>query len=113
MAQFPVFLARSQHCGRIGNVVSVAERRLVRQKPDDPVIAVVRAPRGSRVRTKPDQNGPDQLIVPLGRSVLGRIFGVRVVIPAKYLISDASRGAYGLSLAETTPSGQSPEMEPS
>ena len=108
MGQFPVFLARSTHRGGVGTVVSVTERRLIQQNPDDPVIAVVRAPAGSRVRTKPDHNGPDQLIVPLGRSLLGRIFGVRIAIPAKYIISDAYRGAYGLSLAEPTTGDEPP-----
>ena len=83
----------------------VAERRLIRQNPDDPVIAVVEAPIGSRVRTKPDQNGPDQLIVPLCHSLLGRFFGSRVTIPAKYLIGDAYRGAYGLSLDKNKSEG--------
>lgn len=100
MTRFPVFLARSVYLGKSGSVVAVAERRLIRQSPDDPVIAVVEAPVGSRVRTKPDQNGPDQLVVPLSSTLLGRIFGGRVAIPAKYLIGDAYRGAYGLSLKE-------------
>ena len=100
MIRFPVFLARSTHNGRVGAKISVSERRLVRQSPDDPVIAVVEAPRGSRIRTRPDPNGPDQLVIPLSDSLLGRVFGRRVVIPAKYLIGDAHRGAYGLSLAE-------------
>lgn len=103
MIRFPVFLARSTHHGHTGSVVSVAERRLIRQTADDPVIAVVVAPRGSRVRTKPDQNGSDQLVVPLGRTRLGRMFAGRVAIPAKYLIGDAFRGAYGLFLAEGRP----------
>lgn len=103
MSQFPVFLARSVHHGATGSIVSVTERRLIRQSPEDPVIAVVEAPPGSRVRTKPDQNGPDQLVIPLGRTRLGRIFAGRVAIPAKYLIGDAYRGAYGLILAEGRP----------
>ena len=98
MSVFPVFLVRSRHRGQSGTVVTVAERRLVRQSPDDPIIAVVHAPRGSRVRSRPDPNGPDQLTVPLGRSLWGRLFGARAIIPAKYLIGDAHRGAYGLSL---------------
>jgi len=73
------------------------------------VIAVVQAPRGSRVRSKPDENGPDQLVVPLGRSLLGRLFGGRVTIPAKYLIGDAYRGAYGLSLSQPPSDGLKPE----
>jgi hypothetical protein len=100
MISVPVFLSRSTYRGRVGGVISLAERRLVRQSPDDPVIAVVQAPRGSRIRTRPDPNGPDQLVVPLGTSLLGRIFGQRVAIPAKYLIGDAHRGAYGLLLVE-------------
>lgn len=103
MVQFPVFLARSTHRDRIGNVVALAERRLVRQSPDDPVIAIVEAPTGSRVQSREDPNGPDQLVVPLDSSLLGRIFGARVTIPAKYLIGDAHRGAYGLSLAKIRP----------
>lgn len=98
MARFEVYLARATYQGAGGNVVSVAERRLIRQNPDDPVIAVVEAPKGSRIRTRLDHNGHDQLIVPLRRSLLGRIFGGRVTIPAKYLIGDAHRGVYGLSL---------------
>jgi hypothetical protein len=103
MTRFPVFLARSVHRGRSGNVVAVAERRLIRQTPDDPVIAVIEAPPGSRVQTKPDQNGPDQLVVPLGRTRWSRLFAGRVAIPAKYVIGDAYRGAYGLILAEGRP----------
>ena len=103
MIRFPVFLSRSVHRGETSNVVAVAERRLIRQTPDDPIIAVVEAPPGSRVRTKPDQNGPDQLVVPLGRTRLSRMFAGRVAIPAKYLIGDAYRGAYGLILAEGRP----------
>ena len=98
MIKFPIFLAKHSHRDRIGNIVSWAERRLIRQNPDDPIIAVVAAPRGSRVRTRPDTNGPDQLVVPLGRTLLSRIFGGRVAIPAKYLIGDAHRGAHGLAL---------------
>ena len=100
MVQFPVFLARSTHRGGQGSTVSLSERRLVRQHEDDPVIAIVEAPKGSRVRSKPDMNGPDQLIVPLVDSVWGRLFGARAVVPAKYIIGDAHRGAFGLSLAE-------------
>jgi len=98
--RFPVFLARSRHVDHTGNVISLAERRLIRQNPDDPILAIVMAPSGSRVRTRPDANGPDQLIVPLGRSLLGRVFGGRVAIPAKYVIGDAHRGAHGLSLVQ-------------
>jgi hypothetical protein len=100
MVRFPVFLARSTHRGRAGNTVSLSERRLIRQNEDDPVIAIVEAPKGSRVRTRPDENGPDQLIVPLVSTLWGRFFGARVVVPAKYIIGDAHRRAYGLSLAE-------------
>jgi hypothetical protein len=100
MVRFPVFLARSTHRGNPGNTVSLSERRLIRQSVDDPVIAIVEAPKGSRVRTKPDVNGPDQLIVPLVCTFWGRFFGARAVVPAKYIIGDAHRGAYGLSLAE-------------
>jgi len=100
MKRFPVFLARHRYRDRSGTVISLSERRLIRQNPDDPIIAVVSAPAGSRVRSRPDPNGPDQLIVPLGRTIFGRIFGARVAIPAKYLIGDAYRQIHGLALVE-------------
>lgn len=100
MRRFPVFLVRSLLHDRTGNVIQHAERRLVRQGPEDRVIAVVQAPAGSRVRSRSDPNGPDQLVVPLRPTILGRIFGGRVVIPAKYLVGDARMRAYGLSLVD-------------
>lgn len=100
---FPVFLAKSFHQDQLGNRVFLSERRLIQQSPDDPVIAVIGAPVGSRIRTKPDMNGPDQLIVPLDRSFLGRILRVRATVPAKYIIGDAYRGAYGLRLESSSP----------
>ena len=101
MARFPVYLSRTRHRLYSETVVQHAERRLVRQSPEDRVIAVVIAPPGSRVRSRSDPNGPDQLVVPLSRSFLGRYFGSRVTIPAKYLIGDARHGSYGLALAES------------
>jgi hypothetical protein len=108
MIRFPVFLARRTLRDPVGNVVSLSERRLIRQSPQDRVIAVVQAPRGTRVQSREDQNGPDQLVVPLSHSFLGRFFGGRVTIPAKYVIGDAYRRAYGLSLAEDPPEGPAP-----
>ena len=102
MLQFPVFLVRNSLRDRCGNVISHAERRLVRQSPDDRVLAVVEAPKGSRIRSRQDPNGPDQLVVPLRPSLWGRFFSGRVTIPAKYLMGDARRGAYGLSLVRET-----------
>jgi len=108
MIRFPVFLARSRYRDRSGTLISLSERRLIRQNADDPIIAIVSAPLGSRVRTKPDANGPDQLIVPLGRTILGRIFGARVAIPAKYLIGDAHRKVHGLALLDCPSEAVSP-----
>jgi len=103
MARFPVFLSRSTYRDSTGTLISLAERRLVRQSPDDTILAVVDAPRGSYVRSRPDPNGPDQLVVPLRSSILGLVFGGRVTIPAKYLIGDAHRGVHGLRLATRRP----------
>jgi len=99
--RFPVYLTSSSHKDRGGNVVNLAERCLVPRSPQDRVIAVVEAPKGARIRRKRDQHGPDQLIVPLGISLWERLFGMRTVIPAKYLLGDARRKAYGLSVVET------------
>ena len=97
---FPVYLSCSRHKDWGGNVISVAERCLIPKRSDDRVIAVVAAPKGSRIRRKRDEHGPDQLVVPLGRSLWARLFGLRATIPTKYLLGDARRGAYGLSVVE-------------
>ncbi len=100
MSRFAVFLVRSSHRDRVGNVIKHAERRLVRQSEEDRVIAIVEAPPGSRIQSRRDPNGPDQLVVPLKPTFFGRLFSPRVTIPAKYLIGDARNGVYGLSLVE-------------
>jgi hypothetical protein len=99
MVQFPVYLSRNRVRGKLGVEIVISERRLVRQSEQDRVIAVVEAPRGSRVRSRLNEHGHDQLLVPTGSSIWSRLFGARVVIPAKYLIGDARRRSYGLSIA--------------
>ena len=99
--QFPVYLVRSTHKDQGGNIVSIAERRLVPKSAEDRVIAIVNAPPGTRIRRKRDEHGPDQLVVPLGGWPWSRFFGIRVIIPTKYLIGDARRRAHGLSLVPT------------
>lgn len=97
--RFPVYLSRSRVRGGLGTELVISERRLVRQSEHDRVIAVVEAPQGSRVRSRLNEHGHDQLLVPTGRSLWSRLFGPWVAIPAKYLIGDARGRNYGLSLA--------------
>lgn len=99
--QFPVYLSQSRVRDRHGAELVISERRLVRQSPQDRVIAVVEAPLGSRVRSRLNQHGHDQLLVPMSPSFWSRLFGSRAVVPAKYLIGDARRRNYGLSIAST------------
>ncbi len=96
--RFPVYLASNRVRGKLGVEITISERRLVRQSPQDRVIAVVEAPVGSRVRSRLNQHGHDQLLVPIGRSIWSRLFGSWVAIPAKYLIGDARGRNYGLSI---------------
>jgi hypothetical protein len=74
------------------------ERRLVRNSQADKVLAIVDAPRGSRIRTRPDEQGQEQLLVPRSIGFWSRIWGKVQVIPAKYVIDTARRGQYGLSI---------------
>jgi hypothetical protein len=104
--RIPVFLSCQILRDGMGTPISFRERRLIRQSREDRVIAVVEAPAGSRVRNRKDQYGSDQLVVPLGSNLLTRFFGGRVAIPAKYVLADARRGAYGLSLVRVL------ELEP-
>lgn len=101
--RIPVYLSCRVVKDLAGSEITFSERRLVRQSGTDRVIAVVEAPRGSRIRLRNDHNGLDHLEIPSGRSLWSRLFGPRVSIPAKYVISDARRRAYGLSLMATTP----------
>jgi hypothetical protein len=105
---FPLYLCRRVHRDRLGNTVRVAERCLVPRDPGDLVLAVVLAPPGTRIRQRPDPNGPDQLDVPLDPTLLGRLFGPRRVVPAKYLLGDAHCGRYGLSVAPAQAGGTIP-----
>lgn len=101
--RIPVYLSCRIVKDFVGSEITFSERRLIRQSGEDRVIAVVEAPRGSRVRLRNDHNGLDHLEIPCGRSLWARLFGPRVSIPAKYVISDARQRAYGLSLLTTTP----------
>lgn len=96
--RIPVYLTRRTVRDMTGTAISIRERCLVPQGRDDRVIATILAPAGSRVRRRLTQHGHDQLVVPLGRTFLSRLFGHRVSIPAKYVISDARGRSYGLTL---------------
>jgi hypothetical protein len=74
------------------------ERRLVRQNPTDKVLATIDAPRGTRIRRRPDHQGAEQLLIPIRTSFWSWLFRRRQVVPAKYVIDNARRGQYGLSL---------------
>ncbi|CAN5896319.1 hypothetical protein BH23PLA1_BH23PLA1_27060 [soil metagenome] len=83
----------------LGNSHVFSEVRLVRQSPSDRVIAVLEAPNGSRIRSRPDMHGPEQLLVPWGTPSPSLLFGRMKIIPVKYVIGCARRGECGLSLA--------------
>lgn len=99
--RIPVYLCCRTARAASGAEIALTERRLVRQGREDRVIAVIAAPRGTRIRSREDRHGHDQLVVPLGRSLWSRLFGRRVAIPAKYVIGDARSGSYGLALVAT------------
>jgi hypothetical protein len=107
--RIPVYLSSRVVKDLAGSEITFSERRLIRQSGRDRVIAVIEAPRGSRVRLRKDHHGLDHLEVPCGRSLWARLFGPRVTIPAKYVISDARRRAYGLSLMPMPPASR-PEL---
>jgi hypothetical protein len=88
---------RTMH-DRAGVEYVFRERRLVRKNDSDKVLAIVDAPPGTRVRTRPDEHGQEQLLVPRSLGFWSRIWGKVQVIPAKYVIDTARRGRYGLSL---------------
>jgi hypothetical protein len=107
--RIPVYLSCRTVRDRSGSVLAIRERCLVRQSREDRVIAVILAPPGSRVRRRRDRHGFDQLVVPSGRSLLSRLFGPRISIPAKYVISDARSRANGLALMDGR-AGVAPEV---
>lgn len=107
--RFPVYLSKSLIRGKLGVEITIAERRLVKQSDHDRIIALILAPRGSRVRTRRDQHGHDQLMIPRGQSIWSRLFGPRVIVPAKYLIGDARRRNFGLALIKK-PAEESQEV---
>ena len=94
----PVYLVCEALQDRAGVACVFRERRLVRQGASDKVLAIIEAPRGTRIRSRADQNGPEQLVIPMGSSFWARIWGRRHVVPVKYVIDTARRGQYGLSL---------------
>lgn len=96
--RIPVYLASRTFRDQTGTRITIRERRLIRQNDDDRVIAIIEAPRGSRVRRRPDHFGLEQLLVPLDQTFWGRHFGPTVAIPAKYVIGKARYGESGLSL---------------
>jgi hypothetical protein len=105
--RIPVFLSYNTLHDRLGMEVKFPERRLTRKSPSDRVIAIIEAPRGTRVRRKRDDHGDEQLVVPMGRTLWDRLFGEKAVIPAKYVIGSARNGSYGLVLAEFEPAESS------
>ncbi len=96
--QLPVYLACRTLRDKSGTLITIRERRLIRQNPDDRIIALVEAPPGSRVRRKRDQYGFEHLLVPVGTGLWARLFGEMITIPAKYVIAKARLGESGLSL---------------
>lgn len=114
--QIPVYLASRVIRDGAGSEIRLSERRLLRQSDQDRVIAVIEAPRGTRIRRRPDRHGQDQLLVPRDGSLLSRLLGRWVVIPAKYVLSDARSGCYGLSTpprsARSTADPEAKSVEP-
>ncbi len=99
--RIPVYLSRNTLQNARGLPYSFPEERLVRQHASDPVIAILEVPKGSRVRSRRDQHGPDQLLVPFrGPGDLPWPFVGRKVIPVKYIVGYARRGSFGLSIVE-------------
>ena len=93
-----VFLVREELRDRAGVRYCFRERRLVRQRPEDKVLAEIEAPPGTWVRRQRDEHGREQLMVPARRSLWGRLWGERHRVPAKYVIGCARTGLHGLSL---------------
>lgn len=98
--RIPVFLACRSFRDQSGTLITIRERCLIRRTAEDRIIAVIEAPRGSRVRRRRDQFGMEQLLVPLASGFWGRTFGPAVAIPAKYVIGKARHGESGLSLVQ-------------
>jgi len=96
--RIPVFLSTRTFRDNSGTLITIRERRLIRQTSEDRVIALVEAPDGSRVRRRRDQFGFEQLLIPLQQTLWGRLFGASVIVPAKYVIGKARHGECGLSL---------------
>lgn len=96
-----VYLTHYTVSDRLGGRLTITARRLVRATPDDRVIGIVEAPTGSRIRRRRDDHGTEQLLVPIGRTPWSRLFGPKVVIPAKYVLSVARERDHGLSLVES------------
>lgn len=109
--RIPVYLSCRVVKDCSGSEITFPERRLVRQGPEDRVLAIIAAPLGSRVRRREDQHGHDHLVVPRGRSLWARLFGRQDSIPAKYVIGDARSRAYGLAIADDEPPRPRPVEE--
>lgn len=102
--RFNIYLSVPKLRDRRGQPVAFPERRLIRQSPEDRVIAVVDAPRGSWIRRRRDQHGFESLVIPLEGGLWGRHFGLKAEVPVKYLINSARRHSHGLVLLEYEPS---------
>ncbi len=97
MRRISVYLSRQTYRSRSGYEMTVAECRLGRFHPSDQLIAEIRAPFGSRIR-RTSKFGPDELLVRRSPWPWTWFFNGSIAIPAKYLVEDARRGNYGLSL---------------
>jgi hypothetical protein len=96
--KIPVYLVCSTLRVSAGVDYCFRERRLTRQSKADKVLAIIEAPAGTRVRSRQDDHGSEQLLVPLHASLWARLLGRREVIPAKYVIGCARHRRHGLSL---------------
>jgi hypothetical protein len=106
--KIPVFLVCRLVQDRSGAVVEFRERRLIRQSESDKIIAIVEAPEGSRIRSRGDEHGREQLLVPVRSTWWARLLGRMTTIPAKYVIGCARTRAHGLALVSSTPEAATP-----
>ena len=111
--RIPVYLACETMRDTWDVQVVFRHLRLIRRSEEDRVIAVVEAPRGSRVVNRADTHGPDQLLVPDRSTLWSRLLHRRVPISAKYVISSARNHEHGLSIElAARGEGSPPEGDP-
>lgn len=99
-----VYLSTNRVRDTAGVMHAFPQERLVKLRPEDRVLAVIDAPRGSRIRRRPDQHGSDQLLVPSQIRYFWDVWFCRkYTIPVKYLIHEARLGTHKLKLLEYYP----------